>query len=268
MALGSRRASLRSMREIFEDHIAEAIVFIREHEPPEGYFVAFSGGKDSLVLLHLVRAAMVKHECYYNVGIEPPEVRQFVKKHYPETHLLYPHESFFETLKRKFPPLRTKRWCCDTLRKYPSRPIPLKHRLMGLRAEESLKRSQRPMIDIHKREHTIIYKPIFHWKEWEVWEYIEQNEIAYPSLYDEGWDRVGCVVCPFICSTDMRQILRNKARWPGFYKAFEHAVTAWFQTRQAQGAPLREKTPGEYLEHWYKGITWKEQSDELQEIPP
>jgi len=49
--------------------VDEAVSFIREHEPPEGYFVAFSGGKDSIVALELVRMADVRHRCFYNVGI-------------------------------------------------------------------------------------------------------------------------------------------------------------------------------------------------------
>ena len=233
---------------------AEAVSFIREHEPPEGYFVAFSGGKDSIVALELVRMAEVRHRSFYNVGIEPPEVARFIKQHYPETKFLYPKHSFFEMVKRKFPPLRTKRWCCDYLRKLPSRHIPLKHRIMGMRAEESRKRSERPRIDLNKREHTQIYKPIFDWQEWAVRDFIESRNLPYPSLYDEGWSRVGCVICPFICSPNMKMVNRNKAKWPGMYKAFEHAVRKWFLTRKAQGAIFREETAEEYLQNWYKGI--------------
>ena len=38
----------------------EAIKFIREHEPPEGYFLGFSGGKDSVLTHHLAEMAGVK----------------------------------------------------------------------------------------------------------------------------------------------------------------------------------------------------------------
>ncbi len=235
--------------------IDEAISFIREHEPPEGYFVAFSGGKDSIVALELVRMADVRHRSFYNVGIEPPEVALFIRQHYPEVKLLYPKPNFFEMVKRKFPPLRSKRWCCDHLRKHPSRHVPLKHRIMGIRAEESLRRSQRPRIDVNRREHTQIYKPIFDWKEWAVWEFIKSRNLPYPSLYDEGWDRVGCVICPFICSPNMKRVNRNRERWPGMYKAFEHAVRVWFNTRKAQGARFREETAEQYIQSWYKGIS-------------
>lgn len=37
------------------DYIAESIAFLRDNEPPEGFFLGFSGGKDSIVLLKLCR---------------------------------------------------------------------------------------------------------------------------------------------------------------------------------------------------------------------
>lgn len=235
--------------------VEEVVRFIKVHEPPEGYFVAFSGGKDSIVTLELVRMAAVKHRVYYACSnIEPPEVIRFIRTHYPEVTFLYPELSFWELIKRKFPPLRTKRWCCDFLRKYPARKVHLRKRIMGLRIEESNRRGERPRIDINRREKTVVYKPIFLWKEWAIWEFIERFELSYPSLYDEGWDRVGCVICPFICSPNMIHVNRNRERWPGQHRAFEHAVTEWFLARKAQGADLREKTPEEYLLNWFRGI--------------
>jgi hypothetical protein len=52
----------------------------------------------------------------------------------------------------------------------------------------------------------------------------------------------------------MQHIVRNRERWPGQYRAFEHAVTEWFMARKAQGANLREETPEEYIRKWYQGI--------------
>jgi len=241
--------------DILDLMVDEAVKFIKAHEPPEGYFVAFSGGKDSIVALELTRMAGVKHRAFYTCSsIEPPEVVRFIREHYPEVTFLYPEASFWGLIKRKFPPLRTKRWCCDYLRKYPSRNIPLRNRIMGLRIEESNKRADRPRIDRNLREKTVVFKVIFLWKEWAVWEFIERHGLSYPGLYDEGWPRVGCVVCPFLCGPNMKQVMRNRERWPGQYRAFEHAVTEWFLAKKAQGANLRERTPEEYLDNWYRGI--------------
>jgi len=59
--------------------VAQAIAKIRLHEPNEGYYVAFSGGKDSCVILDLVQRAGVKYDAHYNVmTVEPPELLKFI----------------------------------------------------------------------------------------------------------------------------------------------------------------------------------------------
>jgi phosphoadenosine phosphosulfate reductase len=234
--------------------VDEAIAFIRKHEPPEGYFVAFSGGKDSIVTLELTRMAGVKHQAYYSAtGIDPPEMVQFIREHYPEVKWSRPKPSSFKAMFTEAPPLRMQRWCCDVLKKDPSATIPLAIRLSGLRREESSKRASRPRIDPFIERGQVLHKPIFHWKEWLVWEFIESHGLPYPSLYDEGFDRIGCVVCPFICTKNQRQVDRNKARWPGIYRAFEHAVTRWFNAKRL-GHDKNFANAKEYIEAWYRGF--------------
>ena len=72
------------------DYTTEAIAFLRENEPPEGFFVGFSGGKDSIVSLELCRIAGIKHQAFYScTRIDPPEVVRFIRMHYPEVTWLY-----------------------------------------------------------------------------------------------------------------------------------------------------------------------------------
>ena len=131
--------------------IQEAISFLRQHEPPEGYFVGFSGGKDSIVTKHLCQMAGVAFQAYYScTRIDPPEMYPFLRENHPDVIWLYPKETFWTAIKRKSPPLPTQRWCCDVLKKDPSRDIPLKVRVMGMRAEESFRRRQRPRVDFFK----------------------------------------------------------------------------------------------------------------------
>lgn len=57
-----------------------AIEHIRQYEPTEGYALAFSGGKDSVVVHHLAERAGVKFEAkYFLTTVDPPELVKFVK---------------------------------------------------------------------------------------------------------------------------------------------------------------------------------------------
>lgn len=89
-----------------------AIEFIRKHEPPEGYFLGFSGGKDSVVVYELAKRSKVVFFPYYEAtGIDPPELMKFIKKEYPEVKWLRPKRSFFgEMVDRGFP-TKFSRWC-------------------------------------------------------------------------------------------------------------------------------------------------------------
>ncbi|GEM_PF-1612923 len=87
------------------DYIRESIDFLRQHEPPEGYFVGFSGGKDSITTLELCRLAGVKHQAFYTyTTIDPPEVVRFIRAHYPQVQWLRPAKSFFAFVATNAPP--------------------------------------------------------------------------------------------------------------------------------------------------------------------
>jgi phosphoadenosine phosphosulfate reductase len=239
-----------------------AIDFIREHEPEEGYFVGFSGGKDSVVVLDLVQRAGVKHQAYYSAtGIDPPELVKFINEHYPyviQKRPLYKgHRSFYGMIPLRGYPTKVARWCCDTLKKHPTKDVPLKHRIMGIRAEESSNRAKRG--EISKFGKWLMIKPIFSWLEWEIWEYIESNNLPYCSLYDEGFSRLGCVICPFICTKNQTNLNRHRERWPKYYVAFEKSMKKLWdirveerQTKKGYGGTFEA-----FLEDWYHGVSNK-----------
>ena len=224
--------------------VAEAIAYLQIHEPPEGYFVGFSGGKDSICALELCRMAGVKHKAYYScTRIDPPEVVRFIRQHYPDVEFLFPKMTFWEGIRKKAPPLRIKRWCCDVLKKDPSKDVPLKNRVMGIRAEESATRAARGRESVFRGNKS--FKPIFCWTEYHVWDFIEGNWLPYPSLYDEGLHRLGCVICPFTMGKSpgkVRQREISMQRWPGMWKAFERTCSDWFySTRLREGANMKEQ---------------------------
>jgi phosphoadenosine phosphosulfate reductase len=226
-----------------------AIEFIREHEPPEGYFLGFSGGKDSTVLYDLTKKAGVKFQAYYSAtGIDAPELVKFIREKYPEVIHCRPKDSFFALIPKKGFPNKWSRWCCDKLKKDPTKDIPLKHRLMGIRAEESAKRAARgPISKLSKQ--ILHIKPIFYWLEWEVWDHIDSNKLPYCSLYDEGFSRLGCVVCPFL---SYKQHQKHKARWPKIYAGFEKAMQKPWDTGRIEKRGY-DATFEEFLSNWYRG---------------
>jgi phosphoadenosine phosphosulfate reductase len=73
--------------------------------------------------------------------------------------------------------------------------------------------------------------------------------LPYPKLYDEGFSRLGCVVCPNH-SGHHRQY---QERWPNHFKCFEKYVTIWWHKRQGQGKDMFHNSPEEFLKDWYAG---------------
>jgi len=238
----------------------DTIDFIRQHEPPEGYFLGFSGGKDSTVLYHITKRSGVKFQAYYScTGIDPPEVVKYIKNYYPDVKIMRPnykgHRSFFGMIPIKGFPTKYARWCCDILKKDPTKHIPLKHRLMGIRAEESPRREKYGRISETKTYKQIIYSPLYYWVEWQIWDYIEKYNIPYCSLYDEGFSRIGCVICPFICNLKQDALLRHKKRWPKYYKAFEKSMERLWHLREKdrQIEQGYAKTVEEFIDNYYHG---------------
>lgn len=65
------------------DKVAIALQRLRTFEPPEGYYLAFSGGKDSQCVYHLCKEAGVKFDAHYShTTVDPPEVIYFMREHY------------------------------------------------------------------------------------------------------------------------------------------------------------------------------------------
>ena len=202
-----------------------AIERLKYYEPPGGYFLAFSGGKDSVVIYDLAVKASVRFDSHYNItGIDPPELVYFIRQHYPEVIWEKPLMTLWKLIEHKSSmPTRVSRFCCEYLKEHSGvgRVV-----LTGIRWQESWRRRRRSMIENcpwHKGK--AFLHPIIDWSEREVWEYIRQNDLPYCSLYDQGFRRLGCVLCPL---TTRRQTERDMERWPKIAQAWYRACERVF----------------------------------------
>lgn len=124
-----------------------AIQRIKTFEPPEGYFVAFSGGKDSQCIYHLCKEAGVKFDAHYSVtSVDPPELIYFIREHYPDVSFDIPHDSNGKRIsmwslitEKKMPPTRMKRYCCKELKESSGKG---RITVTGVRWAESVKRAR------------------------------------------------------------------------------------------------------------------------------
>ncbi len=245
------------MRDLFgktpEDY---AIACLQALEPPEGYYLAFSGGKDSVCLYELAQRAGVKFDAHYSAtGIDPPELTRFIRKHYPEVHWEKPKRSFWAGIQAHGLPTRTARWCCRELKEFHGNGRVV---LVGVRAAESARRSKqwRQVVPYHGHGiHKTFVAPILSWSDSDVWNFIRENDLPYCSLYDEGWKRIGCIPCPM---NHRRQDMIQ--RYPGLFRAIRKAADKTLAEHPQR--KCAQFTPDQYWEWWLSGQTVEE--DECQ----
>lgn len=203
------------------NYIETAVARIREFCPPEGYWLAFSGGKDSQCIYHLAEMAGVEFDAHYSVTtIDPPELVRFIKRQYPGVAFEHPAVPMLKRMETRGFPNRKVRWCCE---EYKENGGDNRTVLLGLRWEESVARSKRRMIHhctMGGRGSKVYVSPIIDWSVGQVWEFL--GERPHCSLYDEGWSRIGCLLCP--CAGPKKR-LQESRRYPRltarYIKAFE-----------------------------------------------
>ena len=82
------------------DKVAVAIDRLQTFEEiagPEGYYLAFGGGKDSIVIKRLADMAGVKYDAHHSLTtIDPPELIHFIKEHHPDVKIERPAKPFLQ----------------------------------------------------------------------------------------------------------------------------------------------------------------------------
>jgi phosphoadenosine phosphosulfate reductase len=218
------------------------------------------------VLLELAKRSGVKFDAHYNVtGIDPPELVRFIRQHHPDVEFVHPPvETWWQGIMVHGLPMRTIRWCCRSLKEHGGA-----HRVMltGIRAEESSKRASRGMVNFCARQSKTMASPIFFWTEQLVWDFIRGEGLPYCKLYDQGWKRIGCVVCPFESPQGTQ---RNMARWPKLFEATRKQAERYYNAQRekphSKGPHVRFATFEEWWQWWLaRRLPWPGRLDEEPE---
>jgi phosphoadenosine phosphosulfate reductase len=233
--------------EIIRKTELESIEFVRKirDDLRLPMLVSYSGGKDSLVTLSIIQQAFQKDEykvMFVDTGIEFPETVKYVEDSSVELDFKdqlitekVPSELFWEAFDKFGPPGRDFRHCCKFAKLAPiQRAISQEFNdskcisFVGQRRYESFKRTVSDIWENQYVANQINVSPIQEWTAFMIWLYILWKELPYNPLYDIGYERIGCWVCP---SSDMAQFEILKSNHPELHERLYTAVENWRNKR-------------------------------------
>ncbi len=93
--------------------------------------------------------------------------------------------------------IENRKRCCNIRKIVPLKRAlqPLKVWITGLRASQSVTRTEMPIVEYDKTFDVIKVNPLINWSEEQVWEYIKENNVPYNKLHDQGYPSIGCEPC-------------------------------------------------------------------------
>ena len=204
--------------------------------------VAYSGGKDSDVILELAKMSGIKFRAIYkNTTIDPPGTIKHVKENGVE--IIQPKHTFFQLVEKNGFPNRFARHCCKYLKEYKV----LDRCIMGVRRDESIKRKARYAEPTEcrfygsKKEHVEAFYPILEWSDKDVVDFIVERKIKIHPLYftEDGridpTRRLGCMCCPLASNNKRKEYFKQ---YPKMVRAYIRAGMK-FRNTHTQAKTIR-----------------------------
>jgi 3''-phosphoadenosine 5''-phosphosulfate sulfotransferase (PAPS reductase)/FAD synthetase and related enzymes len=195
--------------------------------------VSFSGGKDSLVVLNIARKAVPKLTAFFaDTGLEFPETVEYVERFTRESGIELKVEragdAFGENFPAFGPPAKDFRWCCKVCKLGPISHFLASGEVITIDGKRRYESFQRGGIGAVERNpfvpgQTSIY-PIRDWRAIEVWLYIRMEHLPYNPLYDQGFERIGCWLCP---SALQAEYVRMKELHPEKFDEWQEKLHSW-----------------------------------------
>jgi len=139
-------------------HMEQSVALLRKaerlatlYDPENGFYLAFSGGKDSQALYHIAKLAGVPFKGHFSpTTVDPPQVIRFIKKNYPDIEFEKVTKSIYTmALEKRIFPTQKFRWCCA---EFKEKGGVGKVVLTGVRHQESMARSKRMELEISGRK--------------------------------------------------------------------------------------------------------------------
>lgn len=191
-------------------------IYVSYRKKVDIFYVAFSGGKDSVVALDIVQRALPHNEfkvVFGNTNMEFPTTTELVQKlsrKCSDEDIEFLEAASNMTSKESWnifgPPARKVRWCCTVHKTAPvinmlsDKFANGKLRcvmITGVRGDESVSRSGYDEMSMGKKmAGQYSFHPILEWSSAEIYLYIYSQGLLLNDAYKYGFNRVGCIMCP------------------------------------------------------------------------
>lgn len=276
-------------REQLEAKVKQSIQMTKEYtlkNLDKKIFVSISGGKDSDVMKHIVDIAFneLREEginvdynlIAFNTSNDTAETYKHLKQHHKMTkeNIISPEVGFYQWIvdkKNYFTPTRFVRNCCSTYKEGQLTKIMGKKEdtltFLGMRSPESVKRKDydfdlnEAQKKIGKKpnvpENWLRFLPIVKWTDAEVWLYILNRKMKYNDMYNKGFNRIGCFICPY--QSDVVELL-IKNHYPKQWKRWVDILAKGYEI---YGVERRLKWD---LLEWCEGGRWKSATSKESEL--
>ncbi|MEN6395148.1 MAG: phosphoadenosine phosphosulfate reductase family protein [Methanoregula sp.] len=236
--------AVRANADVIDTAESESVRFVKDVSAAYSLqpTVSYSGGKDSLVTLLVVRKAIGNVPLLFaDTGLEFPEtyanVETVQQKYNADVIRTNTSTKFVQTLAREGPPAVNHRWCCSVCKLLPVAETIRSTwgeclSFIGQRRYESLTRAEsdrvwrNPTVKVQ-----VSAAPIQDWTALHVWLYLFREEAPYNTLYERRLDRIGCFMCP---SSDMALLHMIETDFAGLWSGWQERLEAW---KLSEGLP-------------------------------